>query len=485
MSLKSIDHSQGPQYASLFAFPTPSPCTRPSITTSDDQIKDYQDDFLPTARMTHKDLPPIANSTPPPFRAPSQFRAAFKKESIDDAGMASVPWVADPAHNGRRTPGGERRALHATPAPIPTESFDQERYFASTQQGARQRSLLSRAEGNCFQGHRPAPSFKDRSGRFPLRQPTVPPADPITRAPSRPQEVQADAPQAPQSIRPGFAQMLRDTNMRGPANLNQRDQPPTLKVDRDIQYGQEQKEAAHGVIGFNNVNNPERMQRPVSTNSNIALPVPEQMPPGQVMRFQPRPTGYMQHMGGLPYPVRDSATNKDEFSRNIYFLPQPPSAEVILGQAQPAVLPTTLSNEFRAHVFNTLDYWLCLTAFLFFSEHQFPIPLEKHKPSVLSPQDRSWNEWAYLLKRLATKRRVPTAVLHGGQIKHMVTLMENSTLVRHSPDDPSQAIDDDMHMLQIISAAVQVVKLLRNYEATFILLELYNQTLNAVVHARF
>lgn len=179
---------------------------------------------------------------------------------------------------------------------------------------------------------------------------------------------------------------------------------------------------------------------------------------------------------GLPYPIRDPMTNKDEFSRNIYHLPQATHLGLSLGQGAPAKLPNTLSPEQRAQIFAKLDYHLCRTAFQFFAEHRFPIPFEKHKRIVTVPSDRCWNEWAYLLKRLATKRRVPTSVLHGGQIKHMVTLMENSLIVRHPQDGSCEPIEDDMHMLQVLSAGIQVAKLLRDYQTMEILLDLYSQT---------
>jgi hypothetical protein len=51
---------------------------------------------------------------------------------------------------------------------------------------------------------------------------------------------------------------------------------------------------------------------------------------------------------------------------------------------------------------------------------------------VERPQDREWTEWVYLLKRLATKRRIPARVLYNGQIKQFVTILENSLESRYS-----------------------------------------------------
>ena len=58
------------------------------------------------------------------------------------------------------------------------------------------------------------------------------------------------------------------------------------------------------------------------------------------------------------------------------------------------------------------------------------------------PQDREWTEWVYLLKRLATKRRIPARVLYNGQIKQFVTILENSLEMRHAAKHQSRPLKD-------------------------------------------
>ncbi|KAL8857262.1 MAG: hypothetical protein Q9178_006188 [Gyalolechia marmorata] len=105
---------------------------------------------------------------------------------------------------------------------------------------------------------------------------------------------------------------------------------------------------------------------------------------------------------------------------------------------------------------------LSLCAFDFVAKYQFPIPLEPDKRPVQYPSDREWNEWVFLLKRLATKRRIPARVLYNGQIKQLVTILENSLEMRHAAKHQSRPSKDDRNVLQLISAGLQVAKILKD-----------------------
>lgn len=69
-------------------------------------------------------------------------------------------------------------------------------------------------------------------------------------------------------------------------------------------------------------------------------------------------------------------------------------------------------------------------AFHFVAKYSFPIPLDRDKPQVRRPADREWTEWAYLPKKLATKRRIPARFLYDNQIKQFVMTVENALGVR-------------------------------------------------------
>jgi hypothetical protein len=95
---------------------------------------------------------------------------------------------------------------------------------------------------------------------------------------------------------------------------------------------------------------------------------------------------------------------------------------------------------------------------------------------VERPQDREWTEWVYLLKRLATKRRIPARVLYNGQIKQFITILENSLEMRHCTAHQSRPLKDDRNILQLISAGIQVAKLLRDADAMSYMDQLYVAT---------
>ena len=94
-----------------------------------------------------------------------------------------------------------------------------------------------------------------------------------------------------------------------------------------------------------------------------------------------------------------------------------------------------------------------------------------------------WTEWVHLLKRLATKRRIPARVLYNGQIKQLVTVLENSLEMRHAAKHQSRPLKDDRNVLQLISAGLQVAKILKDAPAMRFLDSLYSQT-EQLIHTR-
>lgn len=106
----------------------------------------------------------------------------------------------------------------------------------------------------------------------------------------------------------------------------------------------------------------------------------------------------------------------------------------------------------------------------------YSLPVDQSLRPVERPQDREWTEWVYLLKRLATKRRIPARVLYNGQIKQFVTILENSLEMRHAAKHQSRPLKDDRNILQLISAGIQVAKILRDSPAVAALDHLYVTT---------
>lgn len=179
------------------------------------------------------------------------------------------------------------------------------------------------------------------------------------------------------------------------------------------------------------------------------------------------------------------SSNRDEFDgpHQLLNLPSPRS---IAAKDQPfPVLPMSLSSEEQDDIFGRLNEVLSNCAFDFVARYQFPIPVEPDKRLVIIPQDRDWTEWVYLLKRLATKRRIPARVLHDNQIKHLVTVLENSLEVPYAVPQSHTPRKDDRSILQFISAGTQVAKMLKDATAMGHLDRLYSQTASCIQDRRW
>lgn len=125
-------------------------------------------------------------------------------------------------------------------------------------------------------------------------------------------------------------------------------------------------------------------------------------------------------------------SNRDEFDGPHQFLQRPPQEVIAMQERELPHLPTNLHVQEQNSVLNQVNDRLSQCAYDFVAKYQFPIPLTQDMRPVERPQDREWAEWVYLLKRLATKRRIPARVLYHGQIKQFVTILENLLEMRHA-----------------------------------------------------
>lgn len=158
-------------------------------------------------------------------------------------------------------------------------------------------------------------------------------------------------------------------------------------------------------------------------------------------------------------------SNRDEFDGPHQLLDRL-SAETVAAQERDLPhLPTNLYVQEQDDILAQVNDRLSQCAFDFVAKYQFPIPLESDKRPVRVPADREWTEWVYLLKRLATKRRIPARVLYNAQIKQLVTVLENSLEMRHAAKHQSRPLKDDRNVLQLISAGIQVTKILKDASA--------------------
>ena len=138
--------------------------------------------------------------------------------------------------------------------------------------------------------------------------------------------------------------------------------------------------------------------------------------------------------------------------------------------------PVSLDHQEQNDILSRVNRRLSQCAFDFIAMYQFPIPLEAGKPMVRVATDRAWTEWVYLLKRLATKRRIPSRAIYDGQIKELTTLLDNSVEMRHSTKPQARPLKDDRHVLQLVSAGIQVGRMLKDATTMEYLDRLYKDT---------
>ena len=169
-------------------------------------------------------------------------------------------------------------------------------------------------------------------------------------------------------------------------------------------------------------------------------------------------------------------SNRDEFDGPSQLLSKPDETIYEPNEDELPQLPITLYAQEQDEILSQVNDRLSQCAFDFVAKYQFPIPVEPDKRPVRVPSDREWSEWVYLLKRLATKRRIPARVLYNNQIKQLITILENSLEMRHAAKHQSRPLKDDRNILQLISSGLQVAKILKDSPAMQYLDGLYVQT---------
>jgi hypothetical protein len=187
------------------------------------------------------------------------------------------------------------------------------------------------------------------------------------------------------------------------------------------------------------------------------------------------PSSSVSSLPSKTYPQR-RPSNRDEFDGPSQLLDKPDDGGFEPKEEELPQLPVNLYAQEQDEILSKVNDRLSQCAFDFVARYQFPIPIEPDKRPVRVPSDREWSEWVYLLKRLATKRRIPARVLYNGQIKQLITILENSLEMRHAAKHQSRPLKDDRNILQLISSGLQVAKILKDAHAMQYLDALYIQT---------
>lgn len=228
----------------------------------------------------------------------------------------------------------------------------------------------------------------------------------------------------------------------------------------------------------------------VTSNPYLTNPPPGLSPPQMQMQMQGQQSqqpvqsmmmppqlspGLLTPEGGqiLASSPHRRSSGRDEFDGPHQLLAKPPTSHLEVNESELIQLPISLYAQEQDQILTEVNDRLSQCAYDFVAKYQFPIPLEPDKRPVRNPNDREWTEWCYLLKRLATKRRIPARVLYNGQIKQLVTVLENSLEMRHAAKHQSRPLKDDRNVLQLISAGLQVSKMLKDPEAMSYLDDLY------------
>lgn len=184
-------------------------------------------------------------------------------------------------------------------------------------------------------------------------------------------------------------------------------------------------------------------------------------------------------LGGERSPKRYRG-GRDEFEGSVQYLEKPPRNLPEPRERDLPTLPIHLDNGEQEDILTQVNKRLSQCAFDFVALYRFPIPIEPNKPAVQIAADKAWTEWAYLLKRLATKRKIPSHSIYQGQIKELTTVLDNSLEMRHATKPQPRALKDDRTVLQFISAGIQVGKMLKDASAMEYLDKLYRQTQNVI-----
>ena len=169
------------------------------------------------------------------------------------------------------------------------------------------------------------------------------------------------------------------------------------------------------------------------------------------------------------------SSNRDEFDGPHQVLSLPSPQTIAAQEKDLPRLPISLDVLEQERILISVNDCLSKCAFDFVSKYQFPIPLDPNKRQIRVPSDREWADWVHLLKRLATKRRIPARVLYNGQIKQLVVVLESSLEMKPVSKHHPRPVRDDRNVLQLISAGTQVAKILKDASAMEYLDRVYVQ----------
>lgn len=280
----------------------------------------------------------------------------------------------------------------------------------------------------------------------------------------------------------------------GSERLDDRYRPSSVPVSPSMQQGSFPQSGIYSAAPIRNSppqmpvphsdpwSGPSAGQAHISTHRSSLISSPE----SNAHTTTRLPEGHTEGQIPVAYgrPQRKSS-NRDEFDGPHQLL-NIPSPRSVAAKDQPfPILPMTLSSEEQDDILGRLNEVLSKCAFDFVARYQFPIPVEPEKRLVITPQDRDWTEWVYLLKRLATKRRIPARALHENQIKQLVTVLENSLDAPYTASHQSRPLKDDRSVLQFISAGTQVARILKDAAAMGHLDRLYSQTASCIQDRRW
>ncbi len=271
--------------------------------------------------------------------------------------------------------------------------------------------------------------------------------------------------------------------------LDQNDsQPPRIPSGFQSPYSPSQSNPGHGTIrsppdpsGFpTRPNFPETNVRPQSSASDYPWDTSYQASPDR-LDYEDQSSPKRSTIT-VPGPLGNKERSKryrggrDEFEGSVQYLQKPPRNVPEPRERDLPPLPLHLDNAEQDHVLTQVNQRLSQCAFDFVALYRFPIPIEPNKPAVQVAADKGWTEWAYLLKRLATKRKIPSHAIYQGQIKELTTVLDNSLEMRHATKPQPRALKDDRTVLQFISAGIQVGKMLKDASTMEYLDKLYRQT---------
>ena len=157
-----------------------------------------------------------------------------------------------------------------------------------------------------------------------------------------------------------------------------------------------------------------------------------------------RPSELLTALGGYcePLDVSRSWRGRNEFDGATQSPPKPSDGGYEPKEEELPQLPIHLYAQEQDDILANVNDRLSQCAFDFVAKYQFPIPIEPDKRRVRVPSDR---EWVHLLKRLATKRRIPARVLYNGQIKQLITTLQNSLEMRHAAKHPAMQYLDSLY----------------------------------------